>query len=94
MKRPFSTWSIVFMVLGLVAFVVNWMTSEIIESVVLVGYIFLILGIIFSFIAFLKREKGVMKIISGVSFFIILLCIVLIEPFMFVYILTWLKNIF
>ncbi|MGN7410874.1 hypothetical protein [Sporosarcina sp. SAFN-010] len=64
MKRPFSTWSIVFMVLGLVAFVVNWMTYEIIESVVLVGYIFLILGIIFSFIAFLKREKGVMKIMN------------------------------
>ncbi|MGN7410989.1 hypothetical protein [Sporosarcina sp. SAFN-010] len=94
MKRPFSTWSIVFMFLGLVAFAANWMTTEIIEPVVLVGYIFIVLGIIFSFIAFFKREKGVLKIISCVSFFIILLCLVLIEPLMFVYILTWLKNIF
>ncbi|PIC95384.1 hypothetical protein CSV69_11740 [Sporosarcina sp. P26b] len=94
MKRPFSTWSIVFIVLGLVAFVVNWITPEIMEPVVLVGYIFLVIGMIFSFIAFLKRENGVMKIISCVSFFIILLCLVLIEPLMFVYILTWLKNIF
>ncbi|ARF13995.1 hypothetical protein [Sporosarcina ureae] len=94
MKRPFSKWSIAYIVFGLVAFVVNWMTSEIIEPVVLVGSIFLVLGVIFSFIAFLKNEKGVMKIISGVSFFLILLCLVLIEPLMFVYILTWLKNIF
>lgn len=69
MKRPFSTWSIVFIVLGLVAFVVNWITPEIMEPVVLVGYIFLVIGMIFSFIALLKRENGVMKIISCVSFF-------------------------
>ncbi|WP_025783314.1 hypothetical protein [Sporosarcina sp. D27] len=93
MKRPFSTWSIVFIVFGLLAFAVNWMATEIIKTVVLAGYIFLVLGIFLSFIAFFKRENGVMKIISFVTFFIILLWLVLIEPFMFVYILTWLKII-
>ena len=94
MKRPFSIWSIVFIVFGFIAFVANWLTSEISVSAVLVGLIFLILGIIFSLIAFLKLEKGAMKIISCVSFFIILLYLVISEPLMFVYILTWLKNIF
>ena len=74
--------------------VINWTTSEIIEPIVLIGFILLLLGALFSFIAFLKKEKGVMKIISGVSFFIILFCLVWFEPFIFVYIMTWLKNIF
>ncbi|ARF16087.1 hypothetical protein SporoP17a_01460 [Sporosarcina ureae] len=84
---------ICFVVTGLLAFVINWLTTEIIEPVVLIGFIFLVCGIIFSFIAFSKEEKGAMKIISCASFFIILLCLVWIEPFLFIYILTWLKNI-
>lgn len=94
MKRPFSIWSIIFIVLGLVALMVNWMTTEIIEPAILIGYFFLIFSVIFSFIAFLKMEEGVLKILSCISFFIILLCLVLIEPLMFIYILTWLKNYF
>ncbi|VDG97991.1 Uncharacterised protein [Lysinibacillus sphaericus] len=94
MSRPFSIWSIVFIVFGLLAMVINWTTTEIIEPIVLLGFILLLLGILFSFIAFLKKEKGVTKIISGVSFFIILFCLVWFEPFMFVYIMTWIKNIF
>ncbi|MCM3758911.1 hypothetical protein M3197_15835 [Sporosarcina aquimarina] len=94
MNIPFSMGSIVFIVFGSLAMVINWTTTGIIEPIVLLGFILLLVGILFSFIAFLKKEKGITKIISGVSFFIILFCLVWFEPLMFVYILTWLKNIF
>lgn len=83
-----------FIVIGLAAFVVNWLATEVMEPIVLIGYIFLALGINISFIAFLKNKKGVLKIISGVSLLLILVCLVWIEPLLFVYILTWLKHIF
>lgn len=94
MRKPFSIWSIVFIAFGLLAFVINWISTEINEPIVFVGFILLLLGIIFSFIALSKKEKGVMKVISGVSFFVILFFLVWFEPFLFVYIMTWLKNLF
>lgn len=93
MKMPFSIWSVVFVAIGLLALVINWISSEIIEPIVLLGFLLLLLGIIFSFIAFSKREKGGLKIVSGVSFFVVLFFLVWFEPFLFVYIITWLKNV-
>ncbi|WP_252504034.1 hypothetical protein [Sporosarcina sp. Marseille-Q4943] len=94
MEKPFSIWSIGFIAFGSLALVMNWISLDIIEPIVLIGFILLLFGVIFSFIAFSKNEKGAMKVISVVSFFVILLFLVWFEPFLLVYILTWLKNIF
>lgn len=94
MRKPFSIWSIVFIAFGLLALVINWISTEIIEPIVLIGFLLLLLGMIYSFVAFSKNEKGVMKVISSVSFFGIIFLIVWFEPFLIVFILTWLKNIF
>ncbi|MCM3743682.1 hypothetical protein M3193_05970 [Sporosarcina luteola] len=92
--KTFSVWSIVFITLGLLALLFNWILPEINEPIVFVGFLLLLLGIVFSFIALSKKEKGVLKIISGVSFFVILFFVVWFEPFLIVYIMTWVKNIF
>ncbi|WP_153722894.1 hypothetical protein [Sporosarcina cascadiensis] len=64
------------------------------EPVVLLGLILLLVGIILSFFAFMRREKGVVKVISAAAFFIILFCLVWFEPMTLIYILTWLKTVF
>ncbi|MCM3711946.1 hypothetical protein [Sporosarcina luteola] len=94
MKSAFSVWSIVFIASGLLALVINWISLEIIEPVVLIGFILLVLGVIYSFIALSKKEEGALKVISGISFFVILFFLVWFEPLLIIYIMTWLKNIF
>lgn len=94
MKKTFSSWSVVLVVIGLLAFIINWLTTGIIEFVVITGFIFLLLGAIFSLIAFVKREPGGLKIVSAVSFFIMLFVLTMVDPLLFVYMMTWLKQIF
>jgi len=93
MIKPFSIWSIVFIAIGLLALVINWISTEIIEPVVLLGILLLFIGISFSFIAYLRREQGGMKILSAVSFFIIFFFLVWFRPFLLLHMMTWIKNI-
>lgn len=93
MKKPFSIWSIVFIAIGLLALVINWISTEILEPVFLLGIVLLFLGISFSLIAYLRRELGGMKILSAVSFFVILFFLVWFEPFLLLHMMTWIKNI-
>ncbi|WP_121604554.1 hypothetical protein [Virgibacillus sp. Bac332] len=88
-----SLWSILFIVLGLFFFGLNWIMESYFESIVLIGAIFLLLGGVLSFIAILKKEKGSLKFISFASFFIILFLITWFEPFQVIRIIAWLKNI-
>ncbi|MGG0717604.1 hypothetical protein ABE096_08385 [Robertmurraya massiliosenegalensis] len=88
-----SIWSIVFIVLGLLSFGLNWIIEGYFELIALIGTIFLFLGVVFSFIAILNKEKGSMKFISLTTFFIILFLITWFEPFQIIRIMTWLKNI-
>lgn len=88
-----SIWSIVFLVLGFLFFGLNSIIEGYSELIVFIGAIFILLGSIFSFIAIFKREKGSIKFISLVSFFIILFLITWFEPFQILRIVTWLKNI-
>lgn len=94
MKKTFSTWSVVLVVIGLVAFIINWLTADIIEIMVMAGFVFLLLGAIFSLIAFVKREPGGKKIVSSVSFFIILFVLTIVDPLLFIYMLAWLEQMF
>ncbi|RLL40139.1 hypothetical protein D8M04_19480 [Oceanobacillus piezotolerans] len=88
-----SILSIVFIAFGLLFFGLNWIIEGYSEIIVFIGAIFLLLGAIFSFIAIFKNEKGIMKFISLVSFFVILFLITWFEPFQVLRIVTWLKNI-
>jgi hypothetical protein len=91
--EAYSKWSITFIVIGLLSFGLNWLIEGYFEPIVLIGSIFLFIGAVFSFIAISKREKGSIKFISLASFFITLLLVTWFEPFQFIRIITWLKNI-
>lgn len=75
-----SIWSIVFIILGLLSFILNWVIEGYSELIAFIGAILILLGAIFSFIAIFKNEKGSMKFISIFSFFIILFVITWFEP--------------
>lgn len=91
--KAFSLWSIVFIFLGLLSFGLNWIMLSYSELITLIGVIFLLIGVVLSFIAINKKEVGRLKYISLTSFFIILFIVTWFEPFQIIRILTWLKNI-
>lgn len=91
--KPFSIWSMAFIVLGLFSFGLNWIIEGYFEPIALIGFIFISLGAIFSFIAIARREKSRIKILPLTSFFIILFLIAWFEPFQVIRIMTLLKNI-
>ena len=88
-----SLWSIVFIVLGLLLFGLNWIIEGYSELIVFIGAIVILLGAVNGFIAIFKREKGNAKFISIGSFFIILFLITWFEPLQVIRVMTWLKNI-
>ena len=91
--KSFSKGAIGFIILGILLFGFNWITEEYSEPIVLIGVIFLLVGVVLSFIAIARKEEGRLKIISLISFFIILFLITWIEPFQVIRMMTWLKNI-
>lgn len=62
------------------------------EPIVLFGFISLLVGVVLSFLAIAKGEKGTLKFISLISFFVMLFLIAWFEPFQVLRIITWLKN--
>ncbi|KGR79062.1 hypothetical protein [Ureibacillus manganicus] len=92
MKR-FSISSIVLIFIGLLFFILNWLIDGYVEPIVLTGVIFILLGVVFSFIAISKREKGSLKYISIATFFIILFLVTWFDPIQVLRMMTWFKNI-
>ncbi|GGA28417.1 hypothetical protein FG382_00300 [Psychrobacillus lasiicapitis] len=92
MKR-FSLISIFFMLLGLLSFTVNWIIEGYFEPLILTGFIFILIGALFCFIAIFKKEAGSIKFITLTSFFVILFLVVWFEPFQVLRMMTWLKNV-
>ena len=91
MLKSNSIWSIVFIILGLLSFGLNWVVEGYSELIAFIGAIFILLGALFSFVAIFKNEKGILKFLSLISFFIILFLITWYEPFQLLRIVTWLK---
>ncbi|MFP7487890.1 hypothetical protein SFC65_27460 [Priestia filamentosa] len=91
--KAFSIYSISLMFLGSLLFGFNWGMNGYFEPIVLLGSIFFLSGVVLSFIAIAKQEKGILKFVSLVSFFIILLLVVWFEPFQLIRMLTWLKSL-
>ncbi|MFN0312455.1 hypothetical protein [Kurthia sp. ISK08] len=90
----FSKWSIGLMIIGLLLFGLNRVLEGFSELIVLFSFISFLVGIVLSFIAIANQEEGTLKFISLISFFVVLFLITWFEPFQFVRIFTWLKNIF
>lgn len=91
--KSFSKISLGFIILGILLFAFNWITEEVSEPIVLIGGVFLIIGVILSFGAIVRKEEGKLKIISLLTFFVILFLITWIKPFQVIRMMTWLKNI-
>lgn len=91
--KSFSKVSLGFIVSGILLFGFNWITEGYSESIVLIGVIFLLVGVILSFVAIARKEEGKLKIISLLTFFVVLFLITWIEPLQVIRMMTWLKNI-
>lgn len=81
------------MVIGLLLFGLNWIIDGYSELIVLLGFISSLVGIVLCFIAIAKREVGSLKLISLISFFVVMFLITWFEPFQVLRIITWLKSI-
>lgn len=92
MKR-LSNLSLVLMLLGFLLLGLNWSMNGFSELVFLSGWISLSVGILFSVIAIVQKEEGVLKFIPLFSYFFVLIIMTWFEPFQFVRLITWLKNI-
>ena len=91
--KSFSKFSLGFIVLGILLFGFNWITEGYSKPIVLIGVIFLLVGVILSFVAIARKEEGKLKIISLLTFFVVLFLITWIEPLQVIRMMTWLKNI-
>jgi hypothetical protein len=91
--KKYSVGSISLILIGIILYGVNWITGIFYEPIVLLGLISLLVGVVLSFAAIAKQEKGNLKFISVISFFVVLAIITWFEPFQIVRMLTWLKNI-
>ncbi|MFB6465483.1 hypothetical protein ACE38V_01565 [Cytobacillus sp. Hz8] len=90
--KSFSHWSFVFMVLGSLLFGINWMIEGYFEVIVIIGLVCFMIGMIFVFCSILKREKGNLKVISLIIFFLVFFYITWFKSFQVLRIVTWLKN--
>ncbi|WP_053363474.1 hypothetical protein [Bacillus sp. FJAT-27251] len=91
--KKYSIGSISLILIGIILYGVNWMTGIFYEPIVLLGLVSLLVGVVLSFAAIAKQEKGNLKFLSIISFFVVLAIITWFEPFQIVRMLTWLKNI-
>ncbi|EJR64137.1 hypothetical protein IIO_02036 [Bacillus cereus VD115] len=78
---------------GILLFGLNWIIDGYSEPIVFFSFISFLVGIVLSFIAVVKREKGTLKFISLISFFVVMFLITWLEPFQVLRVITWLKNV-
>ncbi|MDW7615557.1 hypothetical protein SC499_12685 [Peribacillus simplex] len=91
MKR-LSNWSIVFAVIGAVSFGCFFVFPKAFEPLMAIGFGALLIGMLFSFGAMYKNERGMSKFLAVAAFFLLSFILVWNEPFQIVRLLTWMKN--
>ena len=92
MKR-FSLLSILLIIIGIIAYVINRSIGENAELFILIGFICLFVAVILGFMAIAKNEAGKLKYLTILMAFVVLGIVTYMEPFQIVRVLTWLKNI-
>ncbi|MCY9006871.1 hypothetical protein [Peribacillus frigoritolerans] len=91
MKR-LSNWSIIFAVIGLLSFCCSLTFSKAFELLMISGIGALLIGMLCSFGAMYKNERGMSKFLAVAAFFLLSFILVWFEPFQIVRLLTWMKN--
>ncbi|MGG4266099.1 hypothetical protein [Peribacillus simplex] len=87
-----SNWSIVFAVIGAVSFGCSFVFPKAFELLIVLGFSALLIGMLFSFGAMFKSEKGKSKFLPVAAFLLLGFILVWNEPFQIVRLLTWMKN--
>ncbi len=90
--RGFSFFSVVFAVIGVLLFWSSYIFSGMFESLMASGFVFLIMGSLFCYVAVYRSEKGKAKFLSVVALFFLSFIVVWSDPFQVIRLLTWMKN--
>ncbi|MCK1992112.1 hypothetical protein GW626_17305 [Peribacillus muralis] len=89
--KNLSRWSIVFAVIGTAAFGCYFVNPKAFDFLIF-GFGSLLLGLILSFGAMFKNEKGKTKFLAVAVFFLFGFFLVWNEPFQVIRLLTWMRN--
>jgi hypothetical protein len=90
--KMLSKLSIIFAVIGVLFLGSSYIYSNYMEPLMLSGFVVLFIGLMLSIGAMLKREKGKMKHLVVVAFFLFSFIISWNDPFQILRLLTWIKN--
>lgn len=90
--KKLSIFSILFAIIGLLFIGSSYIYKNSLEPLMLLGFITLLIGLLSSFGAMIKREQGKMKFLAAATFFVSGFIIAWFEPFQILRMLTWLKN--
>ncbi|WP_243386953.1 hypothetical protein [Bacillus kexueae] len=89
----FSRWSVITTLVAIIFYVGATFTTRFVEMFLASSLIIYLISFAFSFFAVHKSEKGKVKLLSFISFFIIGAYVVLMKPFEVVRLLLWAKNL-
>ena len=90
--KKLSIFSILFALMGLLLIGSSYIYTNSFELLMLLGFIALLIGLLSSFVAMIKREQGRTKFIAVAAFFVTGFVIAWFEPFQILRMLTWIKN--
>lgn len=90
--KAFSFTSMGLCIVGFVLLLINYLNAKFNEPLVLIGFIAMLIGTIFSFVAFAKNEAGFLKFIAAGAFFVVTFLICALDPFQVIRMMAWLKN--
>lgn len=90
--KTFSFTSIGLCVVGFLLLLFNYLNPKFNEPLVMVGFVAMLVGTIFSFVAFAKNEAGFLKFIAAGAFFVVTFLVCALEPFQIIRMMAWLKN--
>ncbi|MGE7904869.1 hypothetical protein ACQKNS_10800 [Peribacillus sp. NPDC094092] len=90
--KSLSHWSIVFAVIGTLSLCCSLAFPKVSEQLMVSGFGALVIGMLCSFGAMYKNEKGKSKFLAVLAFFLLSFILVWNEPFQIVRLLTWMKN--
>ncbi|CAH0268257.1 hypothetical protein SRABI96_03618 [Peribacillus sp. Bi96] len=90
--KSLSNWSILFAMIGTLSFCCSLALPKASGLLMISGIGALLMGMVCSFGAMYKNEKGKTKFLAVAVFFLLSFILVWNEPFQIVRLLTWMKN--
>jgi hypothetical protein len=90
--KSLSNWSIVFALIGTLSFCCSLASPKNSEPLMISGFCALLIGMLCSFGAMYKNEKGKSKFLAVAAFFLLSFILVWNEPFQIVRLLAWMQN--